>query len=96
MKVSLEWLQSYFEDALPELDKLAELLTLHAFEVEAIEDVEGIKVLDIDILPNRANTCLSHYYIAQEIASLTGLPIKPIPHTEFVAEDDSKDVSINI
>ncbi len=70
MKVSYNWLQSFFEKKLPKPEKLAEILTLHSFEVENIKKVKNDWILDIDILPNRAHDCLSHYGVAKEISAL--------------------------
>jgi len=70
MIVSYKWLQTYFEEKLPEVEKLEEILTLGAFEVENIEKVDGDFILDIDVLPNRAHDCLSHIGIAKELSVL--------------------------
>jgi len=76
MIVSYNWLQSHFEEKLPEPEKLSEILIFHAFEVESIGQKEDDYMLDIDILPNRASDSLSHRGIAREISTLTGLPLK--------------------
>lgn len=73
MKVSYNWLQSYFKTKLPKPEKLAEVLTAHSFEVEDIEKKGSDYILDIDILPNRAHDCLSHIGIAKEVQSLLGV-----------------------
>ena len=39
MKVSYKWLESFFEKKLPLPEKLAELLTMHSFEVEQVSAV---------------------------------------------------------
>jgi phenylalanyl-tRNA synthetase beta chain len=70
MKISYNWLKEYVKN-LPKPEKLAELLTMHSFEVEGIEKVSNDYVLDVDILPNRAHDCLSHIGIAREVAALT-------------------------
>lgn len=75
MKVSHHWLQTYFKDKLPAAEKLAELFTFHAFEVEGMEHINGDDILDVKILPDRANYALSHRGIAREIYAITGLPI---------------------
>jgi len=82
MKYSYNWLQSFFEPPsrkasegqvkkLPEPVKLAEILTMHSFEVEEVSKRGNDYILDIDILPNRASDCLSHLGIAREIGALT-------------------------
>jgi len=75
MKFSYSWLQSFFSKKLPSPKKLAEVLTLHSFEVENITREEGDWILNIDILPNRPD-CLSHLGIAREISVLFDLPLK--------------------
>tara|TARA_Y100000310_G_scaffold63585_1_gene59048 strand:- start:37866 stop:39761 length:1896 start_codon:yes stop_codon:yes gene_type:complete len=71
MLFSYKWLQEYIQD-LPSPDKLSELLTFGAFEIESVEDKKDDHVIDIDVLPNRAHDCFSHRGIAREIAALCG------------------------
>jgi phenylalanyl-tRNA synthetase beta chain len=77
MKISYNWLQTYFKEKLPAPEKLAELLTFHVFEIESLEKVGGDTVLDVKVLPDRANYALSHRGIAREISYITGAEIKP-------------------
>lgn len=67
MKISYNWLQSYFEKELPNPKDLADLLNLRAFEVEEIEEKEGDAILDIKVTPDRAPDCLSHEGVAREV-----------------------------
>ncbi len=76
MKVSYNWLQTYFDTPLPSPEEVAEKLTFHSFEVEGVETVGDDSVLDIDVLPNRAHDCLSHRGIAKECSVLFKLPLK--------------------
>jgi|ERR1035437_870596 phenylalanyl-tRNA synthetase beta subunit len=76
MKISYNWLQDYFEKSLPTPEKIAELLTAHAFEVESIDKVADDTVLDVKVLPDRSHDCLCHIGMAREVAILTGLKIK--------------------
>jgi phenylalanyl-tRNA synthetase beta chain len=82
MKVSRNWLQTYFDKPIPKADKLAEIFNFHAFEVEDIEMVEDNAVLDVKVLPDRAHYALSHRGIAREISAITGQLLKSnrIPH----------------
>ena len=73
MNFSYNWLQSFFSKKLPKPQKLAELLTMHSFEVEGLEKKSKDCLLDIDILPDRSSDCFSHSGIAGEIAAITGL-----------------------
>ena len=46
MKVAREWLKDYMGESIPSAEKIEELLTFYAFEVEEIEKVEGDEVID--------------------------------------------------
>lgn len=72
MKFSYNFLQSFFKEKLPPAEKLADLLMMHFFEVEAVEKVGDDYVLDIDILSSRAGDCFSHFGVAREIGAITG------------------------
>ena len=76
MKLSYQWLQEYFDEKLPNPQELAKILTIGVFEVENIEKLKDDWVLDIDVLPNRAHDCLSHYGVAREIGVLADMSIK--------------------
>jgi len=69
MIFSYNWLKEYVR--LPKPEKLAELLIIHAFEVEEIKKIKGDYILDIDVLPNRGPDCFSHIGIARECAAFT-------------------------
>jgi len=70
MTVSYNWLQTYFKSPLPRPEKLAEILTMHSFEVESVEKKGADYILNIDVLPDRAGDCLSHWGIAKELPVL--------------------------
>ncbi|MCX6738286.1 MAG: phenylalanine--tRNA ligase subunit beta [Candidatus Parcubacteria bacterium] len=76
MLFSYNWLQSFFKGKLPEPKKLAELLTLHSFEVEEVKKQDKDWVFDINVTPNRGTDCFSHFGIAREISAFTKLKIK--------------------
>lgn len=71
MLFSYNWLQDYVKEKLPKPEKLAELLTIHTFEVEEVKKKGTDWVLDINVRPNRASDCFSHLGIAREIAVIT-------------------------
>lgn len=73
MKISREWLQTYFASPLPPADILADALTFHAFEIESVEG----DVLDVKITANRGHDCLSYRGIAKEISAILNIPITP-------------------
>lgn len=76
MLISRNWLQTYFSEELPEVEHIAELLLLHAFEIEGIHTYKQDDILDIDVLPNRAHDCLCHEGIAKELAGLMSVDLK--------------------
>ncbi|MBI4088699.1 phenylalanine--tRNA ligase subunit beta [Candidatus Kaiserbacteria bacterium] len=78
MKVSRQWLQTYFEKPLPDTAALADALTFHAFE---IDEIKG-DVMDVKVLPNRAADCLSHRGIAKELSAILNIPLKSDPLRE--------------
>lgn len=81
MKVSLRWLQGYFEAPLPEASAVTDAFTFHAFEIEEREEGED-EVLDVKVLPNRAADCLSHCGIAKELSAILDVPLKKDPLRE--------------
>ncbi len=72
MNISYKWLQSYFEEPLPKVETLKDILTLHAFEIEGVEQRGDDFLIDVDVLPNRAHDCLGHSGIAKELGVLLG------------------------
>ncbi len=94
MKVSYKWLQEYIEEELPPVSKTVDALTMHSFEIEGVEEIEGDSILDVKILPNRSHDCLSHYGIASELASVMGLTRKEL--LPPVAVPDIEKIKINI
>lgn len=75
MKISYNWLQSYFTEKLPEPEKLAELITFGFAEVESIEKKDNDSVLDVKVLPDRACYALSHRGVVYEISATLKFPV---------------------
>ncbi|MDE1988086.1 MAG: phenylalanine--tRNA ligase subunit beta [Patescibacteria group bacterium] len=76
MKFSYNWLQNFFERELPAPEKLADVLTMHSFEVESIEQKGYDYIFDAKILPNMAHHCLSHRGVASEISAILDFPMR--------------------
>lgn len=95
MKISHAWLQTYFKEPLPSAEKLAELITFHAFEVGGIEKINDDSVIDISILPNRSHDCLSYEGMAREIGVLTGLEIHP-RELKDIPEGETRALEISV
>ena len=87
MKISYNWLQSFFDKKLPAPEKLADLLTMHSFETEAVGRLEDDYLLDLDILPNRAHDCASHLGVAQEISVLLKYPLKTTDYSKQIKKN---------
>ena len=97
MKISVLWLQRYFEKPLPSAEKLAEALTFHAFEIESVDIVSPQDaVLDVKVLPNRAADCLSHRGIAKELSAILNVPLKSDPFRDFLPMNDLRGRSLGI
>jgi len=73
MLISYKWLKGYFEDGLPEAEKLAEILSYSFAEIESISKISDDKILDIKVLPDRACYALSHRGVAYEISAILGI-----------------------
>ncbi|MDP1689916.1 MAG: phenylalanine--tRNA ligase subunit beta [bacterium] len=89
MKVSVKWLQEYFEVPLPAADVLADALTFHAFEIEEATN----EMLDVKVLPNRAADCLCHRGIAKELSAILDIPLKSDPIREPLTMKDLRGLS---
>jgi phenylalanyl-tRNA synthetase beta chain len=81
MKFSYNLLQDFVRGKLPKPEKLAELLTMHSFEVSEVRKWGKDWVLDIDVLPNRMPDCASHMGIARECAAILRSKLK-IPNSQ--------------
>ena len=93
MKISREWLQSYFPTrsngavGTPTppgvgvdsvLPSAQELADALTFHAFEIESIEG-EVLDVKVTPNRGHDCLSHRGIAKELSAILDIPMKGDP-----------------
>lgn len=76
MKFSYNWLQKFFDEKLPNAQKLADVLTMHSFEIESVEKNGDDFIFDAKILPNMAHHCLSHRGIASEISATLDVRMK--------------------
>ena len=83
MLFSYHWLQEYIKGKLPAPAKLAELLNMHAFEVEGMQKKGRDTIFDIAVLPNRAHDCLSHTGMAREIVAVAKLKLQ-LPKTKQI------------
>ncbi|MBU6214395.1 phenylalanine--tRNA ligase subunit beta [Patescibacteria group bacterium] len=92
MKISLAWIQNYFDTPLPKGRELADALTFHAFEIEEASET----MLDVKVLPNRAADCLSHRGIARELSAILNIPIKSDPLRALLQKEEVRNSPIHI
>ena len=89
MKISYNWIQTYFDKKLPEPEKLAELLTMHSQEVDSVEPKnarpltpersdggQGDFELEVKILPNRAYDYINYLGVIRDISAILKLEAK--------------------
>jgi phenylalanyl-tRNA synthetase beta chain len=91
MKVPLSWLAEYIDFKLSP-DELAGRLTLGGFSVDAVDEVEGEKVLTVDVPSNRPD-CLGLIGIAREVAWLTEGVFKS-PEIELDEVDTTEQIEV--
>src|SRR3989344_2676688 len=96
MKISYKWLQSYFEEKLPEPEKLGERITFSFAEIEGIEKVGSDTVLDIKVLPDRACYALSHRGVAYEVSAITGLKKKEVEYPAPEVKKVARELSVRV
>ena len=94
MKFSYKWLQNYFEEKLPEPEKISEGIIFHSFEIEEMEKVGDDTIFDIKILPDRAHDCLSHWGIAKEISAIFDIKIKDKNYKVFEPTQTKLEIKI--
>ncbi len=97
MKISRNWLQTFFTDTLPSAQELSDALTFHAFEIESVEAHGEDSILDVKVTPNRGHDCLSHRGIAKELSAILMKPMIADPLRQSVSLDPTTDaVSVSI
>ncbi|MCB9819034.1 phenylalanine--tRNA ligase subunit beta [Candidatus Nomurabacteria bacterium] len=79
MLVSYNWLNKYFDNTLPEPEKVGEALTFYAWEIDGIEKVDDDTVFDVKVLPDKAMWGLSHRGIAKDLSVILKMPLKSDP-----------------
>ncbi|MDD5152427.1 MAG: phenylalanine--tRNA ligase subunit beta [Candidatus Pacebacteria bacterium] len=96
MKISHQWLQTYFDKPILSPEKLSELFTFRFSEIEGMEKVGKDTVLDVKILPDRAHYALSHLGVAEEVSVLTKTPFKKSRFSSPVAPSIKKMPKVTI
>ena len=92
MLISYNWLRELTGTALAPLE-LRERLTMVGLAIDAVEEIEGDSVIDVEVPSNRPD-CLSHIGIAREVAviekSKVQSPKSKVARTEGRAADFAK------
>src|SRR3979409_551738 len=92
MLISYNWLRELTETRLTPLE-VRERLTMVGLAIDAVEEIEGDFVIDVEVPSNRPD-CLSHIGIAREVAviekSKVQSPKSKVPKTEGRAADYTK------
>ncbi len=97
MKISRNWLQTFFDTPLPDAATLSDALTFHVFEIDGVEKINGDDVLDVKVTPNRGHDCLSHRGIAKEVSAILKMPIAHDPFSDKPVLDAKTDlISVSI
>ena len=97
MKVSRNWLQTYFDQPLPTAEVLKDLLTFHSVEVEEVIEHNDDVVFDLKILPDKSAWLLSHRGVAKELAAILGWSLKNDPLGQIgELKLESGDISVKI
>ncbi len=104
MKISRNWLQTFFDAPLPDATALGDALTFHAFEIDGIEHIEDVghpmsyidDILDVKVTANRGHDCLCYLGIAREISAILNIPLKKYPHTISMDELQKKTDALSV
>lgn len=89
MKVSVDWLQTFFDEPLPSVDEITNALTFGVAEIEGVEKVGTDSVIDVNVLPDRAPYMLCHRGVAKEVSILLNIPMKEDALSAPVPDFDS-------
>jgi phenylalanyl-tRNA synthetase beta subunit len=98
MIISYNWLKNFFEEDLPDADKIAEGLTMHSLEVEGVEEKGSDTVMDVKTTPNLNHHCLCHRGVANEISAIFLLKVKKNSRDlkDFQISETSKKLDVKI
>lgn len=99
MLISHNWLKSYYTnpEKVPAPKQVAELFTMHAFEVESVEEKGDDTIYDIKITPDRAPYAYGMRFVALELSLLVP-ELEMLPATlAFVKTDiDLSEISSQV
>jgi phenylalanyl-tRNA synthetase beta chain len=90
MKISVGWIREYITIAQSD-EELSALLTSIGFAVDAIEEIKGEKIFEIDVTTNRPD-CMNVMGIVRELSAATGAAVTPPLLTYQEGESASEDL----
>ncbi|MBF0507014.1 MAG: phenylalanine--tRNA ligase subunit beta [Nitrospirae bacterium] len=93
MRASLEWLREFVPVG-ASAGEVAHRLTMLGLEVEAVEQIDGDNIFEINVTPNRPD-CLSMIGVARELSAAFGAEIT-FPDHEFKSETGELDFNVDI
>lgn len=93
MHVPFSWLKEFI-DIKESPHEVAHKLTMIGLEVEAVEQIDGDIVFEINVTPNRAD-CLSIIGIARELSAVYKIPLE-FPEHSILAETSELDFNVDI
>jgi phenylalanyl-tRNA synthetase beta chain len=89
MLISYNWLRELTNTTLTPLE-LRERLTMVGLAIDAVEDLAGDSVIDVEVPSNRPD-CLSHIGIAREVAVIERSKVESPKSNVFKTADTTKD-----
>ena len=89
MLISYNWLRELTDTTLTPLE-LRERLTMVGLAIDAIEEIEGDSVIDVEVPSNRPD-CLSHVGIAREVAVIEKSKVQSPKSKSFKTEGKTND-----
>lgn len=96
MLISHNWLKGYYTnpEVVPVPEKVAELFTMRAFEVESMEEKDGDTVYDIKLTADRAPYAYALRYVALELSLLVPeLILSPEVYNLYKADVSTNDIA---
>lgn len=81
---------------MPNAKEIAEVLTMHSFEIESVDKKENDELIDVKVLPNRAHDCLCHRGIGKEVTTLFGEKFIDREVVEVKTTENESDLDVKI
>jgi len=79
MKISYNWLHTFFTESLPKPTDVAQAMTFHSSEIEEVIPADQDTVIDVKVLPDKSAWLLSHRGVAKELSAILGQPLTADP-----------------